>query len=219
VDGDLRWADLYLRRDEIDLGAAMLASARERALRASSERMLARVDARAADFWVRLGELDQARELLDEAERNLHGDGTLSSDHLTLLCLQLGDQTGAQAMLAEAYAAALETRDLPLLSLLAVNAAAVADSHGLHRKSAVLLGAASRLRGAHDRTDRQVHDLTDRAKAALGQDAFTAAYERGWELEARAAVTEVDPGSLRGIRPEGLAASLPGPDDLSKGNQ
>jgi hypothetical protein len=76
----------------------------------------------------------------------------------------------------------------------AVNAAEVADSGGLHRRSAVLLGAASRLRGAHDHTDQQVHDLTDRAKAALGDDAFAAAYRRGWELDAKAAMTEVDPG-------------------------
>ena len=42
--------------------------------------------------------------------------------------------------------------------------------------------AASRLRGAHDRTDPQVRDLTRRGRAALGGDAFDAAYGRGWAL-------------------------------------
>jgi predicted ATPase/DNA-binding SARP family transcriptional activator len=199
VDGDLRWADLHLRRDEIYLAMTMLASARERALHASSQRLLARVHARAAGFRVRLGDLEQARELLDDAKRRLHGDSTSSSDQVrtlissvrTSLCLELGDLTGAETMLAKAYAAALECRDLPLLSLVAVNAAAVADAHGLHRTSAVLLGAASRLRGAHDRTDKQIRDLSDRAQVALGEEAFAAAYGSGWELGTTAAVTEV----------------------------
>jgi hypothetical protein len=65
-----------------------------------------------------------------------------------------------------------ESRDLPLLSLVAVNAAAVADAHELHRTSAILLGVASRLRGAHDRTDQQVRDLSARGQALLGDDAF-----------------------------------------------
>ncbi|MEV4185429.1 hypothetical protein AB0J28_28810 [Streptosporangium canum] len=97
----------------------------------------------------------------------------------------------------KAYAAALETRDLPILSLVAVNAAALAEAHGRHHESAVLLGAASRPRGAHDRTDRQVRELTRRGRAALGEGAFTAAYGKGWKLDGKTAVTEADPARLR----------------------
>ena len=58
---------------------------------------------------------------------------------------------------------------------------------------AVLLGAASRVRGAHDRTDRQVRDLTRRGRTALGEEAFAAAYGKGWELDRKTAVSETGP--------------------------
>ncbi|MFI6599376.1 BTAD domain-containing putative transcriptional regulator [Nonomuraea sp. NPDC050536] len=202
---DLRWIDLHLRRGDTDLAIAMIDSTRDRARRAASEEMLILVDAREAGFWVRHGDLDRARRLLDNAERGLHGDTTFPGDHgRTLvgsvrasLYLELGDLAGAEKVLAKAYAAALETRDLPILSLVAVNAAALAEAHGRHHESAVLLGAASRLRGAHDRTDPQVRDLTRRGRAALGEEAFAAAYGKGWELDGKTAVTEVDPARLR----------------------
>ncbi|WP_433234931.1 ATP-binding protein [Streptosporangium sp. CA-135522] len=202
---DLRWIDLHMRRGDTDLTIAMIDSARERALRANSPEILALVDAWEAVFRVRLGDLDRARELLDDAERGLRGDTTFPGDHArtlvgnvrTSLCLELGDLAGAEKMLERAYAAALETRDLPILSLVAVNAAALAEAHGRHHGSAVLLGAASRLRGTHDRTDRQVRELTRRGRAALGEQAFAAAYGKGWELDGKTAVTEVDPARLR----------------------
>ncbi|MFF5212271.1 BTAD domain-containing putative transcriptional regulator [Streptosporangium sp. NPDC000396] len=202
---DLRWIDLHLRRGDTDLTIAVIDSARERALRANSPEMPALVDAWEAVFRMRIGDLDRARELLDDAERGLHGDTTFPGDHVRMLvgsvraslCLETGDLAGAEKALEKAYAAALETRDLPMLSLVAVNAAALAEAHGWHHESAVLLGAASRLRGAHDRTDRQVRELTRRGRAALGEEAFAAAYGKGWELDGKTAVTEVDPARLR----------------------
>ncbi|MEV4243196.1 BTAD domain-containing putative transcriptional regulator [Streptosporangium canum] len=202
---DVRWIDLHLRRGDTDLAIAVIDSARERALRANSPEMPALVDAWEADFRVRLGDLDRARELLDGAERGLRGDTTFPGDHARTLvgsvraslCLETGDLAGAEKALEKAYAAALETRDLPILSLVAVNAAALAEAHGRHHESAVLLGAASRLRGAHDRTDRQVRELTRRGRAALGEEAFAAAYGKGWKLDGKTAVTEVDPARLR----------------------
>ncbi|MFI9839230.1 BTAD domain-containing putative transcriptional regulator [Nonomuraea sp. NPDC051941] len=184
---DLRWIDLHLRRGETDVAIAMIDSTRERARRAASDEMLILVDAREAGFWLRHGDLDRARQLLDDAERGLHGDATFPGDHVRTLVsnvraslyLELGDLAGAEQMLAKAYAAALETRDLPILSLVAVNAAALAEAHGRHDESAVLLGAAARLRGTHDRTDQQVRELTRRGRAALGEEAFAAAYGKG----------------------------------------
>ncbi len=202
---DLRWIDLHLRRGETDLAITMIDSARERALRAKSPEMLVLVDAWEAALRVRLGDLERARHLLDDAERGPHGDTTFPGDHARTLvgsvraslCLETGDLAGAEKELEKAYAAALETRDLPILSLVAVNAAALAEAHGRHHESAVLLGAASRLRGTHDRTDRQVRELIQRGRAALGEEAFAAAYRNGWELDGRTAVTEVDPARLR----------------------
>lgn len=112
-------------------------------------------------------------------------------------CLETGDLSGAEQALAQTYAAALAARDLPPLSLVAVQTAAFAPAHGRQHRAAALLGAASRLRGAHDRTDRQVRDLTCRGRAALGEGAFTAAYGTGRELDGQAAVTAVALARLR----------------------
>ncbi|MEV0266209.1 BTAD domain-containing putative transcriptional regulator [Streptomyces sp. NPDC050617] len=205
VFGDMRWIDLYLRRGETDLVIATIDSARERALRAALPGMLFLVDAWEARLRVRLGDLDRARELLDAAELGLRDAPPFPGGHVlvligtgkTALCLELGDPVGAERSLAKAYAAALETGDLPITSLVAVNAAALAGAYGRHRESAVLLGAASRLRGAHDRTDHQVRDLTRRGRAALGEGAFDAAYGEGWGLDGKAAVRAADPARLR----------------------
>ncbi|MEV8435977.1 BTAD domain-containing putative transcriptional regulator [Actinosynnema sp. NPDC051121] len=204
VFADLRWLDLHLRRGDTDLASAAIGSARDRALRANSPEMLLLVDAWDAAFRVRLGDLDRARELLDAAERGLRGSTAFPGDHARTLagvvraslCLETGDPDGAEQALAEAYAAALTTRDRPMTALVAVQVAALAEVHGRPHESAVLLGAASRLRGADDRTDRQVRDLTRRGRAALGEQAFADAYGRGWALDGKTAVTAVDPARL-----------------------
>ncbi|MFE7117394.1 ATP-binding protein, partial [Streptomyces sp. NPDC057654] len=204
VFGDLRWIDLYLRRGETDLVIATIDAARERALRTTLPGMLCLVDVWEARLRVGLGDLDRARELLDAAEQGLRGTPPFPGAHALVLLgtgraslrLELGDPAGAERALTTAYAAALATGDLPVTSLVAVNAAALAEAYGLPRTAAVLLGAASRLRGAHDRTDRQVRDLTRRGRAALGEGAFDAAYGEGWGLDGKAAVRAADPARI-----------------------
>ncbi|NUS08127.1 MAG: AfsR/SARP family transcriptional regulator, partial [Nonomuraea sp.] len=201
VFNDLRWIDLYLRRGDDDLAVALIDAARERALRAASEEILVLFGAWEAGFRVRLGDLDRAGALLDEAERDItlpngHARALISSARASLR-LELGDLTGAENALEKAYAAALETREPPMLSLVAVNVAALAEAYGRHRASAVLLGAASRLRGGHDRTDRQIRELTRRVRAALGEEGFATAYGKGWELDQKTAGTEADPARQR----------------------
>ncbi|PRY39556.1 BTAD domain-containing putative transcriptional regulator [Umezawaea tangerina] len=194
---DLRWVDVHVRRGDTDLALALVDAARRRA---SSAEMLVVVDAREADLRVRLGDLARAGELLDAAERGPHGDTGVHTRSLVCgtraaLRLALGDLAGADRALREAYTAALATRELPVLAPVAVTAAALAEASGRHHEAAVLLGAASRLRGTHDRTDGQVRDLSRRGRAALGEQEFAAAYAKGWELDARSAVTAVDPTS------------------------
>ncbi|MFI7462249.1 hypothetical protein [Nonomuraea sp. NPDC049646] len=123
---------------------------------------------------------------------------TLVGSARAWLCLETGDLPGAAKALEQAYAAPVRTGDLPILSLVAVNAAAYAGAQGRHHDSAVLLGAASRLRGAHDRTDRQAGELGRRARAALGEAAFAAAYGQGRHLDGKSAVTAADPARLHG---------------------
>ncbi|MFC0064285.1 BTAD domain-containing putative transcriptional regulator [Umezawaea endophytica] len=197
--GDLRWIDVLLRRGDTDEAMTMIDAARARARRASLTEMLALVDAQEAAFRVRLGDLDRARALLDHP----HVDTTALSDHArtqvgtarAALRLALGDLPGADEALRAAHTAALATRELPVLSTVAVTGAALAAARGLPRRSAVLLGAAARLRGAHDHTDPQVRDLTRRGRAALGEAEFAAAYATGWELDGEEAATAADPAS------------------------
>ncbi|GAA2502820.1 BTAD domain-containing putative transcriptional regulator [Winogradskya humida] len=201
---DLRWIDLYLRRGDHAAAIALLDAVRERVHSAGSVDMQALLDARAAGVRLRLGDLGQARKLLDDAERGLHDD-TFFSGHVralagsvrVLLCQALGDPDGAEKALAAAYTAAEETRDLPIQSLVAVSAAALADGYGRHHETAVLLGTAARLRGAHDRNDPQIHELTRRARAALGETGFATAYGSGFSTEPSAADRRPRP-ALRG---------------------
>lgn len=200
---DLRWIDLHLRRGDTDQAMTMIDSARERALHASSPEMLVLVNAREADLRIRLGDLSRAQELLEDAEQGLRGDTAFPAAHArtlvgnarTALCLALGDLPGADKALRVAHAAALATRELPTLSLVTVNAAALAQASGRQHESAVLLGAAARLRGTHDHTDPQVRELTRRGEAAVGRQEFAEAYAKGWALDAKTALTTTDPAS------------------------
>ncbi len=203
---DLRWIDLHIRRDETDRALAMIESARTRARRASSTEMLIMIDAQEAALRVRLGHLDRATGLLDDAERAMHGDTDVAPHPArtpagcarAMLCLARSDLRGVDTALRDAYAAALTTREPPALSPVAVAAAALAAKHGHHPESAELLGVAARLRGAHDRTDPAVRDLTREGQAAVGTDEFTARYTKGWDLDLQSAVIAADPG--RGSR-------------------
>jgi len=137
------------------------------------------------------------------------------------LCVRRGDGPGAEKALAIAYAAAVESRDMPILSMVAVTAAHLAELYGQHREAALLLGSAARLRGAHDRSDPEIRELSGRCRAALGEAAFAAAYSQGWELDGKTASTQVDPARLRqalmpgGRNPAEPAARTPAADQPS----
>ncbi|MFJ6673077.1 BTAD domain-containing putative transcriptional regulator [Actinosynnema sp. NPDC091369] len=196
---DLSRVDVHVRRGDTDEAMAILGSARHHALHASPD-LPVLVDAREADLRVRLGDLDRAGALLDDAERGLRDDTAFHTraqvaTARAALRLALGDLPGADEALREAYSAALATRELPVLAPVAVHVAALAGTRGQHRGAAVVLGAAARLRGAHDHTDPRVRELTRRGRAALGADEFAAAYARGWELDASSAVTAADPAT------------------------
>ncbi len=193
LHGDLRRIDLHLRRGDVDEALALIDSARERAVHATSPELPTLIDTCEADLRTRLGDLDRATGLL--------GDAPFLSDHArtsvanarAALRLAQGDPAGAENVLREACAAALATGELPVLSLVAVNAAALAEARGRRHESAVLLGAAARLRGAHDHTDPRVRELTRRGRAALGDEEFGAAYTRGWEMDGETAAATVVP--------------------------
>ncbi|QFZ20919.1 AfsR/SARP family transcriptional regulator [Saccharothrix syringae] len=202
---DLRRIDLHLRLGETARAAGVIASARERALRSASPDMAILLDAWEADVLVRTGELERARELVGVVEAGLserlpfggdHGRALISAVR-SALCLELGDGPGAAEALGRAYAAAVDSSDLPIVATVAVAVAGLAALRGSYPDVAVLLGAAARLRGAHDRTDPRVGALSGRGRAALGDERFTAAYESGWRLTVPAALARVDPARPR----------------------
>ncbi len=214
---DLRWVDLYMRRGETEAAIEMLAGTRDRAARAGSPEMIILVDALEGGLWLRIGDLDRARELVEVAEAGLAAGLPFAGDHGTaliggvraMLCIKLKDADGAAVALERAYAAALESKDMPILSMVAVTAAALAELRGRPREVALLLGAASRLRGTHDRTDPQANELAQRGREALGEDGFAEAYDIGWQLEPQSASARVDPARLR-------QEALPAPDQARR---
>jgi tetratricopeptide (TPR) repeat protein len=202
---DMRWVDLHMRRGDGANAVAMLDGARERALRSASPELTILVNALEAGVWVRIGDLDRAQELIELAEEGMDGARPVGGDHgqalvssvRASLCLERGDAAGAEAALGRAYAAAVQSRDMPILSIVAVTAAGLAELYGQHRDVALMLGAAARLRGTHDRTDRHIHGMVSRSRAALGEDVFAEAYQAGWQLDGKTASAQVDPARLR----------------------
>jgi predicted ATPase len=208
---DLRWADLHMRRGEPDEARAALEQARARAGRSGSGEMQLLVDALEAGMMIWLGELDRASELIGRASSGLGlGDDEnemrllLGGDHgfaivgavRASLAVRQGDPEAAEKALSTAYPAAVQTQDMPILALVAVAAAGLALLRGLPREAAALLGAAARLRGAHDHTALDVMTVSTAARAALGEEGFGEAYTAGWSLEATAAQSLIDPARL-----------------------
>ncbi|HEX7304884.1 BTAD domain-containing putative transcriptional regulator [Lentzea sp.] len=190
VLGDLRWADLHQRRGDTTTAAGLVRSAAERASHTSSADLRVLVAAAEADLLTGLGDLDRAGAVLGGARISSgdvsHRTRTSACTALAALCLARDDVPGARAALREAHAAALASQELPVLSTVAVTAAELACARGRDPEPAVLLGAAARLRGAHDRTDPRIADLARRGGAE-----FAPAYERGWALDPGAAAALV----------------------------
>ncbi|GAB2622019.1 SARP family transcriptional regulator [Paractinoplanes abujensis] len=196
---DLRWIDLHMRRGDDDLAVAMLDATRERMARSASPELTVLLNALESGLWIRFGQLDRADRLLDRAEAEMAAQPDLGGDHgraiagamRAALFVERGDAEGAEKALAAAYAAGLETRDMPILSLVAVTAAGLAEIRHRPAETARLLGAAARLRGAHDRTDPRIREMSARAREVLGADGFDKAYGQGWSLDGKTASIEV----------------------------
>lgn len=219
---DARWIDLYLRRGEDAQARAMLGAVRERAARSASPELVVIVTALEAGTWLRLGDPDRAQARIEAVEAapagvtgGDHGQVIVNSVRASL-CLRRGDAEGAEATLARAYGAALESEDLPIMAMVAVTGAELAELRGRHRDAALLLGAAARLRGTHDRSDRQIQAMAARGRTALGEDVFAAAYQKGWQLDGKTASLQADPARPR-QELDGPVADPAGPRGESDG--
>jgi hypothetical protein len=163
---------------------------------------------RAAQARVALesGDLVQARAFAAEAHRMLdalpgdaasrgHGDAMVDG-MAAMLDLAAGDAAAAAQCLQRAYAAGVTTGDMPIVAAIGVGIARAHDAAGDATAAAEVLGASARLRGAEDLTALEIARLRDALRAALGDDAFAAAYERGRALDREGAIARLDPSVL-----------------------
>jgi hypothetical protein len=202
---DLRRIGLHIRLGQGGRATGMITATRDRALHSISPETTILLDALEAGLWVQLGDLDRAQELVDSAETGLSARPPFGGGHEQALIgavrgalyVDAGDGPGAEEALVRAYAAAVESKDMPILATVTETVAASAGLYGRYQDMAALLGTAARLRGAHDRTDLQVRALSDRGRTELGDEGFAAAYEQGWQLTRPAALTAADPARLR----------------------
>ncbi|SDW75861.1 Predicted ATPase [Amycolatopsis xylanica] len=200
---DLRWIDLYVRLGEPARAADLITATRDRAQHPASPEITMLLDVREASLRLHTGDLTGARKLIDSAEAGLgtrlpfdddHGRALVESLRATLH-IGLGDAEGASRAVKRAYAAAVASLDMPVLAVVAVSVAGLAALHDRYADMAVILGAAARLRGAHDRTEPRIRDLTRRGHSVLGEENFAVAYDKGWQLDGaavRAAIMEYD---------------------------
>ncbi len=107
----------------------------------------------------------------------------------------------SERVLVEAYRVAIPTRDMPIVAVVGVAIATLAQARGDHAVAAEMLGAAAALRGSGDQSDLEIRRLTAQLRTALG-DLFDTAYDSGRALARGAALAKLDPalyltGSVR----------------------
>lgn len=199
----VRLADLCIRRGDVEGARAQirLAQANNDATGSAIEAvftlcMLAEVE------W-HSGDLDQARRLHAQAMQRMaaipvahpiqgHGRSMVLAI-ATRLATAEGDLHTAGERGREAYATAIGTKDLPIVAMVGVALAGLAERSGNCVRAAELLGAAAALRGAEDRTASDVRRLFQTLPSELGAGAFGTAYERGRALGRDSALALLDP--------------------------
>jgi ATP/maltotriose-dependent transcriptional regulator MalT len=198
---DMRLAELWTRRGDLD-------RAREHLERVGEERDLNReeavfVDALRARLLWELGDRAAARELRDHLVATVAGGfgGRPERGHaramaltsIGLIALGDGDVAAAAEALDGAFAAAVESRDMPIVAMTGVAGAQLAARQGRPADAAEMLGAAAVVRGAQDEANLEIAGLTTELREALGEDAFGAAYARGLGAERDAALARLEP--------------------------
>ena len=198
---DMRLAELWTRRGD-------LARAREHLDRVGEERDLNReeavvIDALRARLLWELGDQAAARALRDRLVAAVAGGfgGRADRGHaramaltsVGLIALGDGDLAAAAEALDGAFAAAIESRDMPIVAVTGVAGAQLAARQGRPTDAAERLGAAAVLRGAPDEANLEIAALTAELRETLGEDAFRAAYARGLGAERDAALARLVP--------------------------
>ncbi|PJJ58429.1 putative ATPase [Mumia flava] len=111
----------------------------------------------------------------------------------TALVLLRRDPAAARTQLAEAAAAARDVRDMPVVAMVGVGHAWLAERLGDDVLAARRLGAADAVRGGPDAANRDASDLEQRLRARMGDAAYDTAYGTGRALRRTAALALASP--------------------------
>lgn len=175
---DLRVSDVRMRGGDLE-------GAREFARRARHRRDIGRDDLAFVQAmqgrveWL-AGDLDAANAVLTDALSRLdklppampgsHGHALVNSVAASVAA-ERGDVTGARRYLGDAYAAAVQTKDMPMHAAVAVSAAGIAIAEGDRELAGELLAAATAIRGVDDPTNPEITRLGLEPPAPPSRDA------------------------------------------------
>ncbi|HEX5289260.1 MAG TPA: BTAD domain-containing putative transcriptional regulator [Streptosporangiaceae bacterium] len=133
--------------------------------------------------------LGQALEVIEPRAGRMEMSGVAATAYTKSGCLaeQDGDLAGAARWHARALAVLADPKLVampsnPTLAAVVEGIAALAAARGEHARAAELLGLARALQGFHNPGSLETARAAAAATAALGQDAFDAAYARGRRL-------------------------------------
>ncbi len=130
------------------------------------------------------GDLDAARTLLREASEHvaLYGPPQFPAmiyTQLGLVHALEGDHVSARERHSEAYRLAIASHDAPVIALVVVGFADLAQREGEAVRAATLLGAAVGVRGVEDRSLLEPPSVERAVREEIGDEAFDEAYARG----------------------------------------
>ncbi|MEN3358815.1 MAG: hypothetical protein V7637_2797 [Mycobacteriales bacterium] len=198
-------ADLRARQGDLNGARAELRRAEEAVVGAGTSHHAFFVKISAAHLARFAGDLDEAAQLYEAAERQVPQFAATHPVHshvwalvLTsgmLIAVATGDLDRAGELAHRAYPVAVSTKDMPIVAAFGIAVADWLRGLGRPEPAAEILGAAARLAGSDDPTNLDIRRITGQLRTALGPDGFTAAYERGRRLDRDAAVARVDPAT------------------------
>jgi predicted ATPase/DNA-binding SARP family transcriptional activator/tetratricopeptide (TPR) repeat protein len=184
----VRLAMERLRAGEVDLARTTLSEAAQLSERHRLAEVRRFVEFGYALLDHRAGDLDSARRRYEYVLGGSPGANAppqvraLMLSSAARLLVTDGEFERARALHDEAVAMMLKARDMPLLSVAIIGFAQLALAEGDPEHAAVLLGLADTIRGMPDAGDPDVAEAAAATRAALGEDRFAAAYQRGAEI-------------------------------------
>jgi predicted ATPase/DNA-binding SARP family transcriptional activator len=181
--GDLEGA----RRDVLEVLATAQASSSP-TMTAMATLSLGVLDRMAGDYALArerhlaaLGHVDSTTIAAPQVAAGIHAN-------LAYIDMAEGDLDTAGAELRVAWDLALGSRDMPIVGVVGICVAGLSLLRGDPELAAESLGAATAVRGGEDVGDPDLRRLREKVRAALGDAAFEAAWQRGHDRDRQAAM-------------------------------